>query len=97
MDRPYSGLKRWGLPFDYTPEQKAAAAQVGELANRWGHPPAHLAIQWVLSRSTVAAAIIGPETPDELTENIAALDLQLEASQLEELDSIGRLPPALPL
>ena len=97
MDRPYSGLRRWGLPFDYTPEQRQAAAQVGELAKRWGHAPAHLAIQWVLSRSTVAAAIIGPETPDELTENIAALDVQLEASQLEELDSIGRLPPSFPL
>ena len=97
MNRSYSGVKRWGLPFDYTAEQKQAAAQVRELAQQWGHRPAHLALGWLLSRPQVAAAVIGPETPDELAENLGALDVRLEPAQLEQLDPVGRTPPSLPL
>ena len=66
MDRQYSGLRRWGMPFDYPPEQKQAALELDALATAWGHKPAHLALAWLLSRPAVGAAIIGPETPDEL-------------------------------
>jgi aryl-alcohol dehydrogenase-like predicted oxidoreductase len=97
MNRPYSGLKRWGAPFDYTPEQKAAAVRLGELARAWGHAPAHLALRWLMSRSPVAAAIIGPETPDELTESLGVFEVHLDAQQLDELDAIGRVEPALPI
>jgi 1-deoxyxylulose-5-phosphate synthase len=97
MNRSYSGVKRWGLPFDYTAEQKQAAAQVRELAQQWGHPPAHLALRWLFSRPQVAAAVIGPETPEELAENVGALDVRLEPAQLEQLDSVGRTPPSFPL
>ena len=97
MDRPYTGLRRWGLPFDYTPEQKQAATQVDELAKQWGHAPAHLALSWLLSRPNVAAAIVGPETSDELAQSIGALDVELDPTQLEELDAITRVPPPLPL
>jgi aryl-alcohol dehydrogenase-like predicted oxidoreductase len=97
MSRPYSGLKRWGLPFDYPPEQKQAALDLEGLAKAWGYPPAHLALAWLLSRAAVASAIVGPETPEELHQNLGALDTRLTAEQLLELDAIGRLPVVLPL
>lgn len=97
MERAQTGLKRWGLPFDYPPDQRAAALELDELAAQWGHPPAHLALGWLLSRPTVASAIIGPETPEELAQNLATLDVTLEAEQLDRLDAIGRVAPPLPI
>lgn len=97
IDRPYSGLKRWGVPLDYSPEHKAAAIRLDELARAWGHAPAHLALRWLMSRSPVAAAIIGPETPDELSESLGVFSVDLDAQQLDELDAIGRVEPALPI
>lgn len=93
MDRPYSGLKRWGVPFDYTPEQKAAASGLEQLADEWGHAPAHLALQWLFSRPALASAIIGPETPEELRANVRSIDVHLDAEQLAQLDAIGRGVP----
>jgi aryl-alcohol dehydrogenase-like predicted oxidoreductase len=97
MTRPYSGVKRWGVPLDYSPEQKAAAVQLEELARAWGHAPAHLALRWLMSRSPVAAAIVGPETPEELAESIGVFGVDLDAQQLDELDAIGRVEPAFPI
>ena len=36
MDRQYSGLRRWGMPFDYPPEQKQAALELDALATGLG-------------------------------------------------------------
>jgi aryl-alcohol dehydrogenase-like predicted oxidoreductase len=96
LARPYSGVRRWGIPMDYTPEQKDAANQLEELARRWGHAPAHLALHWLLSRPTVAAAVIGPETPDELRQNAGVFEARLDEEQIEQVDSIGKPPFTLP-
>jgi 1-deoxyxylulose-5-phosphate synthase len=96
MDRPYSGVKRWGVPFDYTPEQKEAAVQLEDLASQWGYAPAHLALHWLMTRPALAAAIIGPETPEELRQNLGVFDVTLDHTQLEQLDAIGKPPFALP-
>ena len=97
MDRAYSGVRRWGLPFDYTEAQRDVAMRLAKVAADWGLPPAHLALGWLLSRPTVAAAIIGPETPEELQENLGVFDLSLVPEQLEELALIGRPPLVLPI
>jgi 1-deoxyxylulose-5-phosphate synthase len=97
MARPYSGYRRWGVPFDYTPEQRSAATQLDEVAHRWGHTPAQLALHWLLSRPAVAAAIVGPENPDELAKNLTAFDVELDPDQLAELDAIGRDVPGMPI
>jgi aryl-alcohol dehydrogenase-like predicted oxidoreductase len=96
MARTYSGYRRWGAPFDYTAEQKSAALELGRLAESWGVAAAHLALRWLLSRPAVAAAIVGPESPDELRASAAAFDVSLDAAQLEELDDVGRTVPGMP-
>jgi 1-deoxyxylulose-5-phosphate synthase len=97
MDRAYSGAKRWGFPFDYLPHQREAARQLDELASSWGHPPARVALAWLLSRPCVATAIIGPETADELAQNLGVFDLKLTAEQLDDIDAISRPEPVLPI
>jgi aryl-alcohol dehydrogenase-like predicted oxidoreductase len=95
MARTYTGYRRWGAPFDYTPEQKRAALELGALAESWGVQPAHLALRWLLARPMVAAAVIGPESADELRDSVAVFDLSLDASQLTTLDEIGRSVPGM--
>jgi aryl-alcohol dehydrogenase-like predicted oxidoreductase len=60
-------------------------------AGEWGCPPAQLALAWALQRPTVASAIIGPESSEELEEVVGAVDLgaQLSAEQYRRLDEIG--------
>lgn len=96
MDRPYSGYRRWGAPFDYTPEQRFAAEQLSKVADEWGLRPAHLALHWLLSRDVVAAAIIGPESPEELEDNLRVFDIELDDSQSDALEDIGRSVPGRP-
>jgi 1-deoxyxylulose-5-phosphate synthase len=95
MNRPYSGLKRWGAPFDYTPEQRKAAAGLEDLANQWGYSPAQLALYWLMTRPALAVAVIGPETPEELNQNLGVFQVSLDEKQLEQLDSIGKPPFSL--
>ncbi len=96
LARTYSGYRRWGAPFDYTTEQKSAAIELHVLAESWGIPPAHLALRWLLSRPAVAAAVIGPETPDEVAASAAVFDVSLDHDQLSALDEIGRDVPGMP-
>ena len=90
-ERDWSGEKRWGGGA-FTPSQLAAAEELDALGSEWGHDPAELALAWVISRPTVAAAIVGPESAAELARSAAAVDLaaQLEPEQLERLSEIGR-------
>jgi aryl-alcohol dehydrogenase-like predicted oxidoreductase len=88
--RPYRGELRWGGGA-FTESQQAAAVQLETTAGQWGCPPAQLALAWVLRRPTVACAIIGPETPEELEEVVGAVDLgaQLSPDQYLQVDEIG--------
>ena len=97
--RSISGTQRWrsGGGNSYTPEQVAVAEELENLSAEWGHPPAHLALTWLLSRPAVASAIVGPETLDELEQNAAAADVHLSDEQLEILNGVGaNIPPPRP-
>ena len=89
-ERPYRGEARWGGGA-FTESQHAAARQLEVTARAWGCSTAQLALAWVLHRPTVATAVIGPETPDELTEVVGAVQLgaQLTPDQYREMDEIG--------
>ncbi len=64
------------------------------LGQKWDYTPGNLALAWLLSRPTIASAIIGPETIAELEENVRAVDVQLDAAQMAELDEVGKHMPA---
>lgn len=56
--------------------------------------PARVALAWVQSRAGVASTIIGVRTPEQLTDNLAALDLRLTPEQIARLDEATK--PTLP-
>ena len=53
-----------------------------------------VALAWVKDRPGVSSVIIGARTVEQLEQNICALELSLEASQIARLDELSR--PALP-
>jgi aryl-alcohol dehydrogenase-like predicted oxidoreductase len=50
--------------------------------------PARVALSWVQNRPGVASTIIGARTMEQLEDNLAALDLRLQPSQLAALDEL---------
>ncbi|KXZ51028.1 hypothetical protein GPECTOR_14g268 [Gonium pectorale] len=75
-------------PRYHNPRTMAAAAEYAALAKRVGLSPATLAQAWAASRWYMGSVIIGATTLEQLRENIAACQVELDASTLEEMDAI---------
>ncbi|MFE2934240.1 aldo/keto reductase family protein [Streptomyces sp. NPDC059278] len=58
------------------------------LADSAGLSLAQLAVAWVLQNSNVSAAIIGASRPEQVTENVAAAGVTLDAELLKGIDDI---------
>jgi len=52
--------------------------------------PAAVALAWVQTRPGVTSTIIGARRLDQLDQNLAALDVKLDASQAASLDSVSK-------
>jgi diketogulonate reductase-like aldo/keto reductase len=83
-----------GLPLmAYSPIEQGRLTdypEVQDIADRHGVTPAQVALAWVLRQEGVIA-IPKASTPEHVRENRAALDLQLTAEDLAELDDM--FPP----
>jgi voltage-dependent potassium channel beta subunit len=62
--------------------------QLSPLAESAGLSLAQLAIAWVLQNSNVSAAIIGATRPEQVTENVKASGVRLEAELMKRIDEI---------
>jgi aryl-alcohol dehydrogenase-like predicted oxidoreductase len=94
--RSIVGNMRWrsGEGSGYTPEQVAVSEELENLGAEWGHRPAHLALNWLISRPAMASAIVGPEDVAQLEQNAGATDIKLSDEQMQILDGVGaNLPP----
>jgi aryl-alcohol dehydrogenase-like predicted oxidoreductase len=49
-----------------------------ELCREAGHSPAAVALAWVLRNENVSSAIVGASRPEQIVENVKALDIELE-------------------
>ena len=52
--------------------------------------PAHLALQWLLSRDAVSSVIAGAKNADQVSDNIAAESASVTAEQLAAVDALTR-------
>jgi len=57
---------------------------------------AQVAIAWLLHQKAVSSVIIGAKRPDQLTDNLGAVDLTLSAEELTALDEVSKLSPEYP-
>ena len=67
---------------------RGESAAVAEVAKRREATAEQVKLAWLLSRSTVVAPIPGTRAIDHLKENLAALDLELSAEDLEVLSYV---------
>ena len=58
------------------------------LATEIGEPLPKLAIAWVLANPIVTSAILGASRPDQLTDTLGAVDLEVPAELKAKLDDI---------
>ncbi|MDR1634418.1 MAG: aldo/keto reductase [Bifidobacteriaceae bacterium] len=67
---------------------RARLERFHELAAAAGHSPANLALAWTLANPVVTAPIIGPRTPEQLTQTLVVPEIKLDADLLAALDEI---------
>jgi len=57
------------------------------LADEAGLTPAQLAVAWVLQNHNVAAALVGASRPEQVTENVKAAGVKLDADLMAAIDA----------
>jgi aryl-alcohol dehydrogenase-like predicted oxidoreductase len=57
---------------------------------------AQVALAWLLHQPQVTTIIIGAKRPDQLDDNLAAVDIELSADELVTLDEVSALPIEYP-
>ena len=62
--------------------------QLAPIAEEAGLTMAQLAVAWVLQNSNVSAAIIGASRPEQVTDNVKAAGVTLEAATLTAIDEV---------
>ncbi|MFI7612062.1 aldo/keto reductase [Nonomuraea terrae] len=86
--------------FDFVPFDEEKGFQVLDVlravAARHDVSPARVAIAWLLAQRAVTSVIVGARKLEQLTDNIAAVDLTLTEQDLAELDEVSRSPLAYP-
>ena len=59
---------------------------VKEVAAELGHTPAQVGLAWTLRNPAVTAPLVGARTPEQLEDNLGALDVEFTEAQLTRLD-----------
>jgi pyridoxine 4-dehydrogenase len=62
---------------------------ISRIAARWKATPSQVALAWLLARSPVILPIPGTSKVEHLEENVAAVELKLDAEQMRELDRMA--------
>jgi L-glyceraldehyde 3-phosphate reductase len=71
------------------PELIAKVRTLNEIAQARGQTMAEMALTWVLRRKTVTSALIGASSPQQLEDNVAALNhLDFSDGELQEIEKI---------
>ena len=86
-EREFTGDKRFGGP-GFSDAELEVGRAVERLSREWGLQPYQVSLAWLLSRPTVASAIVGAETAAEVTANATAADVTLNPDQLDTLTAM---------
>jgi len=82
----------------YQPDERARAivAEVREVAREVGRSPAQVALAWLRHRPIPIIPIVGARRLEQFRDNLACLDLTLDAEQLGRLDAASRVELGFP-
>jgi aryl-alcohol dehydrogenase-like predicted oxidoreductase len=86
--------------FDILPYDREKGHQVLDrlraIASAHGATPAQVALAWLLSKRAVTSVLIGANKMAQLEDNLASVNLQLEAEELRELNAMTAPTPLYP-
>ena len=81
--------RRMGEEFAQRIEEKRGQLERYEaLCRELGHPPAEVALAWLLHNPIVTAPIVGPRTIEQLESAVRATAIELDDETLDKLDDI---------
>jgi aryl-alcohol dehydrogenase-like predicted oxidoreductase len=63
-------------------------AEYAALCREAGWAPASVALAWVLQNQNVSSAIVGASRPEQIAENVKALDVELEPDFVEAIEKV---------
>lgn len=66
----------------------AKVEKLAAVAKEAGIPLSNLALAWVLAQPNITSAIIGASRPEQVTENVRAVDVELGADALDKINAI---------
>ncbi len=84
-NNPYGGML-------FTERNFAIVDVAKEVAAELGRSPAEVALAWVTGRKGVSSVLVGASRVEQLTQNMAALDITFNEDQLRRLDEVSALP-----
>ncbi|MCD6249580.1 MAG: aldo/keto reductase family protein [candidate division Zixibacteria bacterium] len=87
------GAETMWLAGHLTDENLATAGKLNEVAQSLDITIAQLALAWILRRPEISSAIIGATKVEQLQENVAASEIELDDETLTKIDTILGEPP----
>ncbi len=99
-DRDGKGADGRRASFDFPPVDKdrgfAAIDVMRGIADAKSATVAQIALSWLLHQPVVTSVIVGAKRVEQLTDNIAATEVELAADDLAALDAVTKLPAEYP-
>ncbi|OWY17859.1 aldo/keto reductase [Thioclava sp. JM3] len=99
-DRDGKGSDGRRANFDFPPVEKDRAFDLIDamrpMAEKRDASVAQIALAWLLHQEVVTSVIVGAKREDQLTDNIVATKIRLDADELESLDKLSALPAEYP-
>ena len=85
------------VPFDRRTDRNMKIAQVVvDVARELGRSPAQVALNWLRARPTPIIPIVGARTVDQLRDNMACVEWQLDKPAIERLDAASAIDLGFP-
>ena len=86
--------------FDFPPVDKERGYDcidvMRPIAQAHGVSVAQIALAWLLHQPQVTSVIVGAKRPEQLADNMAATDVVLNPTELQQLNDVSRLPAEYP-
>jgi aryl-alcohol dehydrogenase-like predicted oxidoreductase len=86
--------------FDFPPVDRTRLREVlaalRKVSDATGVSVARTALAWQLTKPFVTSIIIGAKNKDQLTDNLAAVNVKLDAEHVKMLDEVSKLPAEYP-
>jgi aryl-alcohol dehydrogenase-like predicted oxidoreductase len=74
-----------------TPDNWQKVQALSDFAARRGHSLLELAFSWLAAQPRVSSIIAGATSPEQIEQNVSAVNWQLEAADLSEIDRLTQL------